>query len=47
MTTPLTLIPGRSPDGTVRLAVSGEIDMSNAGHLAEALDGVRAPSCWT
>ncbi|MFI9470361.1 STAS domain-containing protein [Streptomyces sp. NPDC052492] len=43
MTTPLTLIPGRSPDGTVRLAVSGEIDMSNAGHLAEALDGGAGP----
>ncbi|MEU2338391.1 STAS domain-containing protein [Streptomyces sp. NPDC006654] len=43
MTTPLTLTPGRSPDGTVRLVVSGEIDMSNVGHLAEALDSGSGP----
>ncbi|MEV7684983.1 STAS domain-containing protein [Streptomyces bungoensis] len=43
MTTPLTLIPGRRPDGTARLAVSGEIDMSNAGSLADALDGGSGP----
>ncbi|MER5294237.1 STAS domain-containing protein [Streptomyces pharetrae] len=43
MTTPLTLTPGLHPDGTPRLAVSGEIDMSNAGILAEALDGGSGP----
>jgi anti-anti-sigma factor len=43
MTTPLTLTPGRGPDGTARLVVSGEIDMSNAGSLAEALDGGSGP----
>ncbi|MCS0604360.1 STAS domain-containing protein [Streptomyces sp. LP11] len=39
MTTDLTLAPGRRPDGTPCLTVSGEIDMSNAGVLADALDG--------
>ncbi|MEG8277307.1 STAS domain-containing protein [Streptomyces sp. AHA2] len=43
MTTPLTLTPGRRPDGTPRLMVSGEIDMSNAGSLAEALDAGSGP----
>ena len=43
MTTPLTLAPGRGPDGAERLAVCGEIDMSNAGRLAEALDGRPGP----
>jgi anti-sigma B factor antagonist len=43
MSTPLTLTPGRGPDGTVRLAVSGEIDMSNVGDLAEALDSGSGP----
>ncbi|MDT0392051.1 MULTISPECIES: STAS domain-containing protein [Streptomyces] len=38
MTTPLTLTTGRRADGTPRLSVSGEIDMSNASALAEALD---------
>jgi anti-sigma B factor antagonist len=39
MTTPLTLTPGRRPDGTALLSVSGEIDMSNADALAEAMNG--------
>ncbi|WP_369192949.1 STAS domain-containing protein [Streptomyces djakartensis] len=43
MTTPLTLTPGRRPDGTPRLTVSGEIDMSNAVSLAEALDTDSGP----
>ncbi|GHE85273.1 anti-anti-sigma factor [Streptomyces werraensis] len=43
MTTSLTLAPGRGPDGAARLAVGGEIDMSNAGRLAEALDSSRGP----
>ncbi|MEU2056464.1 STAS domain-containing protein [Streptomyces bungoensis] len=43
MTTPLTLTPGRRPDGTARLTVGGEIDMSNAGSLADALDGGSGP----
>ncbi len=47
MTTPLTLVPGRGPDGAGRLAVGGEIDMSNAGRLAEALDSRPGPSSWT
>ncbi|MDF3299088.1 STAS domain-containing protein [Streptomyces tropicalis] len=37
MTTPLTLTPGRRPDGTALLTVSGEIDMSNSDAFAEAL----------
>ncbi|AGS66982.1 STAS domain-containing protein [Streptomyces collinus] len=43
MTTPLTLTSGRRPDGTVCLTVAGEIDMSNAGSLAEALDAHAGP----
>jgi anti-anti-sigma factor len=43
MTTTLTLAPGRGPDGAARLAVAGEIDMSNAGRLAEALDSRPGP----
>ncbi|MGI5478784.1 STAS domain-containing protein [Streptomyces lavendofoliae] len=43
MTTPLTLVPGRRPDGTPRLAVTGEIDMSNAGSLADALNATHGP----
>lgn len=37
MTTPLTLTPGRRPDGTPVLAAAGEIDTSNAGTFAAAL----------
>ncbi|GLW09108.1 anti-anti-sigma factor [Microtetraspora sp. NBRC 13810] len=37
MTTPLTLATSRRPDGTVVLTATGEIDMSNAAALAEAL----------
>ncbi len=43
MTTPLTLTTGRRADGTPRLSVSGEIDMSNAAALAEALDNGSGP----
>jgi anti-sigma B factor antagonist len=43
MTTPLTLTPGRRPDGTALLSVVGEIDMSNADTLAHALDGSAGP----
>ncbi|GHD42603.1 STAS domain-containing protein [Streptomyces galbus] len=39
MTTPLTLTPGRRPDGTAQLTAVGEIDMSNAGVLADSLRG--------
>ncbi|MET1073142.1 MAG: STAS domain-containing protein [Umezawaea sp.] len=38
MTTPLTLTPGRGPDGAAILRVVGEIDMSNTDALAAALD---------
>lgn len=38
MATPLTLTPGRRPDGTALLTVVGEVDMSNADALAAALD---------
>ncbi len=38
MTTPLTLTPGRRPDGTAVLTAVGEIDMSNTADLAAALD---------
>ncbi|GAA1512971.1 STAS domain-containing protein [Sphaerisporangium rubeum] len=37
MTTPLTLVSAERPDGTPVLTVTGEIDMSNAGTLDEAL----------
>ncbi|MGV9251429.1 STAS domain-containing protein [Streptomyces sp. NPDC003697] len=43
MTTPLTLTPGRYPDGTHHLAVTGEIDMSNIRSLADALDTTAGP----
>ncbi|KOV93052.1 MULTISPECIES: STAS domain-containing protein [unclassified Streptomyces] len=43
MTTPLTLVPERGPDGSARLAVRGEIDMSNAGSLDEALAAESGP----
>ncbi|MFF4316188.1 STAS domain-containing protein [Streptomyces sp. 900105755] len=43
MTTPLTLTSGRHPDGTACLTVSGEIDMSNAGSLDDALVGKPGP----
>ncbi|MEU3294773.1 STAS domain-containing protein [Streptomyces longwoodensis] len=43
MTTPLTLVPGRRPDGTHHLAVSGEIDMSNIDTLADALSTTPGP----
>ncbi|MFI8231202.1 STAS domain-containing protein [Streptomyces sp. NPDC085900] len=34
----LTLAQGRTSDGTALLTVTGEIDMSNSGRLADALD---------
>ncbi|MER8007784.1 STAS domain-containing protein [Streptomyces sp. NPDC094149] len=34
----LTLAPERTADGTALLTVTGEIDMSNSGRLADALD---------
>lgn len=40
MTTPLTLTPGRGPDGTAVLTAVGEIDMSNTAAFAAALDDV-------
>ncbi|MGM1062018.1 STAS domain-containing protein [Saccharothrix sp. Mg75] len=40
MTTPLTLTPGRAPDGTAVLKAVGEIDLSNTPALAAALDGL-------
>ncbi|MEU0005344.1 STAS domain-containing protein [Streptomyces sp. NPDC006314] len=43
MTIPLTLTPGQDPDGTQRLAVAGEIDMSNADALAHALETTAGP----
>ncbi|NEC65314.1 STAS domain-containing protein [Streptomyces sp. SID9727] len=43
MTTPLTLTPGRRPDGTAMLTVVGEIDMSNTESLAAALASAPGP----
>ncbi|MEU0333889.1 STAS domain-containing protein [Streptomyces sp. NPDC006193] len=43
MSTPLTLTPGRRPDGTRQLTAAGEIDMSNAGSLAKALEAAEGP----
>jgi len=41
MTAPLTITAGHRPDGTSVLSVVGEIDMSNAAVLAEALDAAK------
>ena len=38
MTTPLALSTDQRPDGTAVLTAVGEIDMSNAGQLRDALD---------
>ena len=38
MSTPLTLDNARRPDGTRVLSVVGEIDMSNSGELAAAVE---------
>ncbi|HEX4257981.1 MAG TPA: STAS domain-containing protein [Streptosporangiaceae bacterium] len=38
MTTPLTLSTDQRPDGTAVLTAVGEIDMSNASQLRDALD---------
>ena len=38
MTTPLTLSTDQRPDGTAVLTAVGEIDMSNADQLRDALD---------
>ncbi|MFE6822034.1 STAS domain-containing protein [Streptomyces sp. NPDC057690] len=43
MPTRLTLTRGRHSDGGTLLAVAGEIDMSNSGTLADAIDGVTGP----
>ncbi|MBW5420378.1 STAS domain-containing protein [Streptomyces sp. BG9H] len=43
MTTPLTLTPGRRPDGSALLTAVGEIDMTNAEALCEALDATHGP----
>ncbi|QKW25068.1 STAS domain-containing protein [Streptomyces seoulensis] len=43
MTTPLSLVPGRCADGRPRLTAAGEIDMSNIGALAQALDDTPGP----
>jgi anti-anti-sigma factor len=43
MTTPLTITSGRRADGTPLLTVVGEIDMSNTGTLAAALDASTGP----
>jgi anti-sigma B factor antagonist len=38
MTTPLSLVTGTRPDGTVVLAAAGEVDMTNCADLAAAAD---------
>ncbi|MEU4822117.1 STAS domain-containing protein [Actinomadura citrea] len=38
MSTPLTLTTARRPDGRALVTAVGEIDMSNSGSLAAALD---------
>jgi anti-sigma B factor antagonist len=43
MPTPLTLTPGRRPDGTALLTAIGEIDMSNTEVLGEALASTTGP----
>ena len=44
MTTPLTLSTNRHPDGSLVLTADGEIDMSNASQLADAL--AQARTCY-
>ena len=41
MSTPLTLRSARRPDGRALVTAVGEIDMSNSGALAAALDTAR------
>ncbi|MFG3250801.1 STAS domain-containing protein [Streptomyces sp. NPDC048187] len=43
MTTPLSITSGRYSDGRPRLTAAGEIDMSNSGVLARALDETPGP----
>lgn len=43
MTTPLALTPSRRPDGVTVLTAVGEIDMSNTGILAAALEREPGP----
>ncbi|GAA4455602.1 STAS domain-containing protein [Phytohabitans houttuyneae] len=43
MSAPLAITPSRDADGATVLTVTGEIDMSNAGALADALDRAPAP----
>jgi anti-anti-sigma factor len=43
MTTPLALTSSRRPDGVTVLTAVGEIDMSNTGILAAALDQEPGP----
>ncbi|BCB75909.1 STAS domain-containing protein [Phytohabitans flavus] len=40
MSAPLAISASQGPDGATVLTVAGEIDMSNAGALAIALEGV-------
>ena len=44
MTTALTLTTRRGPDGAAVVAAAGEIDMSNAGRFAAALEDARRES---
>ncbi|MDR6979112.1 anti-anti-sigma factor [Streptomyces sp. 3330] len=43
MPTQLTVTHGTDSDGGVLLTAAGEIDMSNSGTLAAAIDGVPGP----
>ncbi|NJP49575.1 STAS domain-containing protein [Streptomyces sp. SBST2-5] len=43
MTGPLTLTPGHAPAGATRLTVAGEIDMSDIGTLAPAIETTQGP----
>ncbi|GAA4811908.1 STAS domain-containing protein [Streptomyces ziwulingensis] len=43
MTTPLSLTPGRRPDGAPVLTVVGEIDMSNTDAFATAIETTDGP----
>jgi anti-anti-sigma factor len=42
MVTPLQISRAEHPDGTVAIALTGEIDLSNVGSLADVLDGIPA-----
>ena len=46
MSAPLDLSTYRGPDGTWVMTAAGEVDMSNAGQLGDALGFSRGTAQW-